>query len=664
MINESCKRRIIDAVDIQDVISEFIPLRREGANLVGLCPFHQDSRPSLKVNPRLNRYKCFVCDAGGDAVEFLMQHQHMTFPEAMEWLGNRYHIEVKHDRKERTDEERAIDRKREAMLVALSVVQKFFVEQLRSDTAEAAAAREYAYSRWPEDFCTEVGIGYAPKDSQVFLEYMRRSAVPEDVLIDLGVIGVNSESGSKYAQFRERITIPILNRWGKVIGFTARYIGSNPEIMQSRKYINSSKSLVYHKDSTVFGIFAAKSQARTSNHFIMVEGAADVLRLQSLGLTEAVAPLGTALTEKHLEQLRSTCKTIRFIPDSDPPKGKPHGAGVLAVIKNGEMAMRCGFDVYVKEIPRTPQDDANEIKMDADSYITSKEIYAQLESVPFPVWLAQKRFPLASSADEKISIMQDLASLLILIEDEDMRDYCIDQIIKIYGKKKQWTEAMKRAGRRIKEDVDEDYSGFTPKEIAIMRKCGIIVKDNKYYSTDKDGNLVRWSNFILRPVFHIRHKENAIRVFRIINEYGHEDALELQQKTLATVGAFQTAIESLGAFNWLANKTNSISSKSICMPLPRARKKSRSSVGRKKRTFSLLPTAYMQTVSLYPLTNTVLSAMAARPFTSLRSQKCTRTMTARSSSSAFSDIPTATRALSPTSPLKSLPPMATRAKSA
>ncbi len=554
MINESCKRRIIDAVDIQDVISEFIPLRREGANLVGLCPFHQDSKPSLKVNPRLNRYKCFVCDAGGDAVEFLMQHQHMTFPEAMEWLGNRYHIEVKHDRKERTDEERAIDRKREAMLVALSVVQKFFVEQLRSDTAEAATAREYAYSRWPEDFCTEVGIGYAPKDSQVFLEYMRRSAVPENVLIDLGVIGVNSESGSKYAQFRERITIPILNRWGKVIGFTARYIGSNPEIMQSRKYINSSKSLVYHKDSTVFGIFAAKSQARTSNHFIMVEGAPDVLRLQSLGLTEAVAPLGTALTEKHLEQLRSTCKTIRFIPDSDPPKGKPHGAGVLAVMKNGEMAMRCGFDVYVKEIPRTSEDDANEVKMDADSYITPKDIYVQLESVPFPVWLAQKSFPLASSADEKISIMQDLASLLILIEDEDMRDYSIDQIIKIYGKKKQWTEAMKRAGRRIKEDVDEDYSGFTPKEIAIMRKCGIIVKDNKYYSTDKEGNLVRWSNFILRPVFHIRHKENAIRVFRIINEYGHEDALELQQKTLATVGAFQTAIESLGAFNWLAKQ--------------------------------------------------------------------------------------------------------------
>ena len=554
MISESCKRRIIDTVDIQDVVSEFISLRREGANYVGLCPFHQDSKPSLKVNTRLNRYKCFVCGASGDGVEFLKQYCNMTFPEALEWLGKHYNIEIKHDRKEQTDEQRANEQKRESMWAALFMVQKFFTEQFHAGTPEAVSAREYAYSRWPKEFCDEVGIGYAPKNSQIFLEYMRRNAVSEDILIELGIIGVNKEEGSRYAQFRERITIPILNRWGKVIGYTARYIGSNPEIAQSRKYINSSTSFIFQKDSAVFGIHAAKRQAHISGCFIMVEGAPDVLRLQSLGLTEAVAPLGTALTEKHLEQLRSTCKVIRFLPDSDPPKGKAHGAGVLAVIRNGAMAMRCGFDVYVKEIPRTPDDDKNEVKRDADSFITSREIYAQLEAVPFPIWLAQKKFPGVSSPDEKIAIMQEIAALLILIEDEDMRDYCVEQLVKIYGKKKQWTEAMKRAGRRIKEEPDEDYSGFSANEIAIMRKCGIIVRDNKYYSTDKEGNLVRWSNFILRPVFHIKHKENAIRVFRIINEYGHEDALELQQKTLATVGAFQTAIESLGAFNWLAKQ--------------------------------------------------------------------------------------------------------------
>lgn len=555
MISESCKRRIIDAADIVEVISDFIPLRRDGSGYVGLCPFHQDSKPSLKVNPRLNRYKCFVCEASGDAVEFLQEYQHMTFPEALEYLGNKYHIEVKYDRKEQTDEERDAEKKRESLLAAIAVAHKFFIERLHSDNAEAAAARQYAFSRWPEDFCTETEIGYAPKDSQIFIEYMRRSGVSEDILVELGIIGVNAENGSKYAQFRERITIPIRNRWGKVIGFTARYIGANPEILQSRKYINSSTSTIFQKDSAVFGIHAAKRQAHVSNFFIMVEGAPDVLRLQSLGLTEAVAPLGTSLTEKHLDQLRSTCKTIRFIPDSDPPKGKPHGAGVLAVMRNGEMAMRKGFDVYVKEIPRTKEDDENGVKKDADSYITSKEVYSSIESEPFVIWLAKKKFPAASSADEKIAIMQEIASLLILIEDEDMRDYCVDQLCKSYGKKKQWTEAMKRATRKIKEDSDEiDYAGFTAREIAVMRKCGIIVMANKYYSTDKDGNLVRWSNFILRPVFHIKHKENAIRVFRIINEYGHEEALEVQQKVLASVGSFQTAIESLGAFVWLAKQ--------------------------------------------------------------------------------------------------------------
>lgn len=554
MISDSCIRRIIDATDIQDVVSEFVSLKKEGANYVGICPFHKDSTPSLKVNVRLNRYKCFVCGASGDGLEFLRQHCNMSFQEAVEWLGKRYNIEIKYDRKEQTDEQRADSLRRESMWAALAAVQDFFTMQLRAPSPEADAARQYAFSRWPEDFCAEAGIGYAPRNSQAFLDYVRSKGVPEEILIELGVIGVNSENGSRYAQFRERITIPILNRWGKYIGFTARYIGANSEIMNSRKYINSSTSFIFRKDSAVFGIHAARRQAHVSNSFIMVEGAPDVLRLQSIGLTEAVAPLGTALTEKHLEQLRSTCKAIRFIPDSDPPKGKQHGAGVLAVMRNGEMAMRAGFDVYVKEIPRSEKDDEEDIKRDADSYITSRIIYAQLESVPFPVWLAGKKFQGVVSVDEKISIMQHIASLLILVEDEDMRDYCVEQTAKIYGKKKQWTEAMKRAGRRIKEEPDPDYSGLSANEAAILRKCGILVRDHKYYSTDKEGNIVRWSNFILRPVFHIRHKENAIRVFRIINEYGHEDALELQQKTLTTVGSFQTAIESLGAFNWLAKQ--------------------------------------------------------------------------------------------------------------
>ncbi|MBD5421682.1 MAG: DNA primase [Bacteroides sp.] len=554
MLNESCKRRIIDAVDIQDVISEYIPLKREGAGWVGRCPFHQDSTPSLKVNPRLNRYKCFVCGASGDGVEFLKQHCNMSFPEAMEWLGKRYNIELKYDRREKTPEEELEGKKRESMWAALSMVQNFFREQLQADTAEAESARKYAFDRWPEEFCAEVGIGFAPKDSRLFLDYVDRKAIPRDVLIELGVIGQSQDTGKQYAQFRQRITIPILNRWGKIIGFTARYVGDDPEIAKSRKYINSSKSLIFQKDSAVFGIAAAKRQAHLSNGFIMVEGAPDVLRLQSLGLTEAVAPLGTALTTKHLEQLRSTSKVIRFIPDSDPPKGKEFGAGILAVMKNGELAMRNGFDVYVKEIPRSKEDDEQQVKRDADSYITSREIYMKLDAVPFVIWIAQKKFPLASGADEKIDLLQKIAALLILIEDEDMRDYCVEQIRKIYGKKQQWTEAMRRAGRKVKEEIEEDNADFSPNEIAIMRKCGIIVRDNKYYSTDKEGNLVRWSNFILRPVFHIKHKENAIRVFRIINEYGREDALELQQKTLATVGSFQTAIESLGAYNWLAKQ--------------------------------------------------------------------------------------------------------------
>lgn len=555
MITQTTIDRVFNAADIVDVVGDFVQLRREGANFVGLCPFHQDSKPSLKVNRRLNICKCFVCGGGGSPVNFLMAHQNMTYPQAIEWLAKKYGIEMRFDRREQTPQEEAEYKHRESLYATLSMVQRFFVEQLQAETPEAAHAREYAYSRWPKDFCDDVGIGYAPKDSRIFLEWMQRHGVSEDALKELGQIGISEERGVKYAQFRDRVTIPIAEKWGKICGFTARYIGNNDEIAKSRKYINSSASVVFQKDNNLFGIYAAKRQAQFSNGYIMVEGAPDALRLQSLGLTEVVAPLGTALTEKQLVLMRQTCKVVRFIPDSDPKGDKAHGAGVLAVMKSGELAMRNGFEVYVKEIPRSPEDDAQGIKRDPDSYITSREIYSSLESVPFPVWVGTKKFPGLTSPDEKIALMQEIASLLILIEDDDMRDYCIDELKDLYGKKKMWTDAIKRAGRKMQEEeMESDNGDFSQKEIAAMRKLGIIVRNNCYYSTDKEGSLVRWSNFILRPVFHIKHKENAMRAFRMINEYGEEDALEIPQKEFTTVGPFNTAVESLGGYIFIAKQ--------------------------------------------------------------------------------------------------------------
>ncbi len=552
MITEQSKQNILDTADVYDVLSDFLDLKRNGTRYLCCCPFHNERTPSFTVDTNRNRWHCFGCNEHGDAVAFLMKYQNMSFTEALKWLANKYHIEIKYERREQSEAEREAHLRREAMLIAVDAVQKFFVEQLYADNSDAEQARQYAFARWGEQFCKEYGIGYAPKASATLFDYIKRKMLSLSVLKEVGIIG-SGERGD-YAFFRERIIIPIRDKMGRTIAFTARYVGADPDIAKRMKYVNSPSSPLFKKEEMLFGIDTARRQARITNSFILVEGAPDVLRLNAINLNEAVAPLGTALTVKQLNELRTICKTIRFVPDSDPPKGKVHGSGVLAVINNGTLAMQNGFTVYVREIPRTTADDENDIKYDPDSFFKNREDYSKLDEKPFVVWLAEKHNIKGASQDRQIEIVNEIADLLVLIDDALQRDMCIDKLCALFGKPKTWKDAMKRATRKIQEKAEEICSEYDPKEQALLRKHGLIIKNNMYYAPGKEDGLERLSNFILRPVFHIKHKDKGLRVFRIINEYGHEEPLEISQKTFSSVQSFQVAVESLGAYVWLAKQ--------------------------------------------------------------------------------------------------------------
>ena len=550
MISEQTKQRIIDAADVQDVLSDFLDLKKKGTRYECCCPFHSERTPSFSVNPRTNRWHCFGCGADGDSIEFLMRHQNMSFPEALEWLAKRYHIEVRYDRKEQSEQELEESRRRESAFAALDAVQRFYVEQFNTDNPEAEAARRYAYDRWGEDFCKESGIGYAPKGN-LLIGYAKQKGLSMQLLIDLGVIR-KGEDGNEYVLLRERVTIPIRNRWRRVVAFTARYIGADHD---KPKYMNSPESFLYSKKQTLFGIDVAARAAKQSNCFIVVEGAPDVLRLQSIGLTEAVAPLGTALTVDHLGVMKRICKTIRFIPDSDPPKGKLWGAGVIAVMKHGEEAIRQGFDAYVREIPHSKTDDDNEVKYDPDSYIVNREAYSALDDKHFLIWLGEKRFAANNTADANFEALRDIAELLILLDDDMIQEMCIDSLSKMFGKPKQWRDAMKRAGKKATDKAAEEAVNkqFSPKELALMHKFGIVIRNNMYYGPSKEGELERWSNFIMIPHFHIKNK-TSVRKFTLINEYGQQEVLAIPQGKFTSVQNFTTEIEKLGNFVWLAKQ--------------------------------------------------------------------------------------------------------------
>lgn len=606
MIEDSTIRQVHDRIDIVDVVSRFnITLTRKGAHYVGLCPFHNEKTGSFIVSPSRNTYHCFGCGDHGDGIDFVMKLDNRTYPEAIEYLANMYGIQILHNEKPMTDEQRDAARHRESLFVAVSRVQEYFVEQLAADTPEAEKARQYAYNRWGEDYCKEVGIGYCPAGWDSMPDYCRNNCLDEHALQEVGVLRFSDKSKKFYTIFRERVTIPITDKFGRIIGFTARYIGDEPD---APKYINSSDSPLFKKGDVVFGLRNAQRQASKAGRFVIVEGAPDVLKLQSdaVGLTETVATLGTAWNEAQFKQLQRYAPSLVFLPDADPPKdGEPFGAGVKAVMRNGLTALRMGFDVSVREIPFEeeyvygpitdeeleaakaelleqkrdeakkagvrPKDRAalelteDEIeaiprhkvvevilkKNDPDSFITGPGIFNTLEDVHFAVWYGLKLLGSCLTDSDRVKALNEICrDVLVHISDETMLNRCLEPLAKEFGKLKLWRDALQRSQGEVRREKERKAKESMSAEQSAMRELGIIVKNGCYCSYDKDGDLERWSNFTMQPLFHIIDGDNAIRIFRLKNERGTVKELELRQEELVSLNRFKQRVESLGFFSF------------------------------------------------------------------------------------------------------------------
>lgn len=513
---------------------------------MGLCPFHPERTGSFAVTPGKNLFHCFSCNRGGDGIAFIMEKENLTFMEAVTFIAKNNGIPIEYSDEERSEEELLEARHKESLLVTLDHLHRFFVENLRMEmTDESRAAREYAYGRWSEEFCSTAGIGYAPKDGNTFMEYCRAKGINEESLFELGMFK-RSEDGGIYAMFRQRIMIPIRNRWGRIIAYTARYIGDGEKVP---KYINSSTSIVYSKGETLFGIDRASRQ-RDADYFIVVEGAPDVLRMQSIGYENTVAALGTAWTDNQLEQLKRFTASLCFIPDSDTTDGKQYGPGFEAVMANGASAIKKGFHVTVRELPFAEQNGKN----DADSYIHCKEDYSSLKEKHFIVWLAQKRFYIAASLVEERKYVAEIADLLRYVKDQLVFDQCIEQLAKLHGKVKLWRDAVTQArGEARKKQEHGSSMSEIQREAELLRQFGLYIRENCYYSTgDEDEDPSRISNFIMEPLFHIEDENNGTRIFRMRNTYNICRVIELRESEMCSLSNFQQKVGSLGNYVWLA----------------------------------------------------------------------------------------------------------------
>ena len=341
MIKQKSIDSVMAAVRIEEVVGDFVSLRKQGQDFVGICPFHDDKNPSLHVSPRLGIYKCFVCDAAGNPVKFLMEHEKMSYPEAIEYLAKKYGIPLEYERSE-SDEERQQRTLRESLLIVNEFAQKYFMEQLRNTEEGKLMGMAYLKERGFKDATIDkFGLGYCPDGWDNFTKAALDKGYKEEYLIELGLTG-KSQSGKLYDIYRGRVIFPIHNDAGKVIGFGGRILkkdGKDP-----RKYVNSRENTIYHKSDTLYGIYFAKNAIHKQQNVYLVEGYTDVISMHESGVENVVASSGTSLTQGQIRMITKRTQNITVLYDGDM-------AGIKASMRGIDMLLEQGLKIRVCLLP-------------------------------------------------------------------------------------------------------------------------------------------------------------------------------------------------------------------------------------------------------------------------------------------------------------------------
>ena len=349
MIDRATVDKIMDAVNIVDVVGEFVNLRKAGVNYKGLCPFHDDKTPSFMVSPARQICKCFACGEGGNAVNFLMKHEQITYPEALRWLAKKYNIEIQE--RELTDDEKREQSERESMFVVNEWACQYFHEILKNDVDGVAIGKQYFRSRGiRDDIIEKFQLGFALSRRDALCNEARRKGFKDEFLLKTGLAiqqNANSQqpnaNSQMYDRFAGRAMFPWLNVSGKVVAFGGRKLDAATKGVQ-QKYVNSPDSEIYHKERELYGIYQAKKAIVKEDCVYMVEGYTDVIAMHQCGLENVVANSGTALSVYQIKLLRRFTTNIVLLYDGDE-------AGIHAAMRGTDMLLQEGMNIKVLLLP-------------------------------------------------------------------------------------------------------------------------------------------------------------------------------------------------------------------------------------------------------------------------------------------------------------------------
>ncbi|MFO8088028.1 MAG: DNA primase [Bacteroidales bacterium] len=345
MIKKETIEEIKNAARVEEVIGEFVTLKRRGVNMIGLCPFHNEKTPSFTVSPSKGIYKCFGCGASGDAVRFLMEHEKYTYPEALRYLASRYNIPI--EETELTQEQKEEDKERESLYVVNQFAGKFFKDKLWNSNEGKSIALSYFRNRgFTDEVIEKFELGYSPEQWDNLTATALNQGYKLTYLTQAGL--TVSKNNYNYDRFRNRVIFPIHNISGRIIGFGGRILSSDKK---KPKYVNSPETVIYNKSKILYGIHFARTEISRQNNCFLVEGYTDVISLYQAGLKNVVASSGTSLTTDQIRLIKRYSENITILYDGDE-------AGIKASFRGIDMILEQGMNVKIVLFPEGEDPDS------------------------------------------------------------------------------------------------------------------------------------------------------------------------------------------------------------------------------------------------------------------------------------------------------------------
>ncbi len=417
MIPQETVDRILDAARIDEVVGDFVTLRRRGANLVACCPFHNEKTPSFYVSPSKGIFKCFGCGKAGSAVGFVMEHEHYTYVEALKYLANKYHIEVQE--KEETVEEIAARQRTESLMLVSEFAQKFFVNNLLHTDEGRNLGLAYLHSRGLDDETIErFGLGWAPSGRTALTDAALAEGYKAEYLVEAG-LAIQYDDGRVVDRFHERAMFPIHSLAGRVIAYSGRTLRSDSEVA---KYVNSPETPIYVKSRALYGIWLAKGDISKADKCLLAEGNVDVVSMHQLGLRNVVASCGTSLTEEQIRIIKKFTNNITVMYDGDK-------AGIHAAQRAIGMILKEGMNVSLVLFP-----DGD----DPDSFCrkhTLEEVRAFISEneTDFVSYMALVNPVPANDPLGRANLINDIADTISVIPDAVKRSVFVDALAQRFG---------------------------------------------------------------------------------------------------------------------------------------------------------------------------------------------------------------------------------------